>query len=141
MKNEAVQIVLGITIAQWIVFVIGSFASRAKTPRTGLRSAERNLIVSSVLLVAVWLYTFGMPLMPATAAHSADPSATAAKAATGSCASIDVGMNAAQVKERLGKADETRNDEATRGPGAAILIYRDSRCSIHLLDDKVELVD
>jgi hypothetical protein len=66
--------------------------------------------VSSVLLVAVWLYAFGMPLRPATAAHSADPSATAAKAATGWCAAIDVGMNATQVKERLGKADETRHD-------------------------------
>jgi hypothetical protein len=60
---------------------------------------------------------------------------------TGSCATIAEGMSAAEVKARMGEADETRNDEETRGPDASILIYRASRCAVHVLDGKVELIE
>jgi hypothetical protein len=50
-------------------------------------------------------------------------------------------MASSEVKQRLGPPDETRNDEAIRGPGAAILVYRDSRCAVHLLDERVEFID
>ena len=37
-------------------------------------------------------------------------------------------------------SDEKRSDEETRGPGATIWIYRDSRCAVHMFDDKVEFI-
>jgi hypothetical protein len=50
-------------------------------------------------------------------------------------------MAASDVESRLGKADEVRSDEKTRGPGAATWVYRGSRCAVHLLDEKVEMVE
>jgi hypothetical protein len=142
MKGVAMQVALAVTVVQWLVFVAGSFASRAKAPKTGLRPAERNLLLSSVVLAGMWLVLFGMR-GGAAGGVTAPSTATspAAKAAHDSCAVIDTGMTAAQVRDRLGTADETRSDEATRGPGAVILVYRDSRCAVHLVDDKVELVE
>ena len=62
-------------------------------------------------------------------------------AALQTCASIAEGMTAADVRARMGEADETRSDEETRGPGASLMLYRDSRCAVHLLDGRVELIE
>lgn len=37
--------------------------------------------------------------------------------------------------------DEVRDDEETRGPGAKMLVYRGSRCVVHLFEERVELVE
>ncbi|MFZ2490984.1 MAG: hypothetical protein WA208_05835, partial [Thermoanaerobaculia bacterium] len=59
----------------------------------------------------------------------------------GSCATLSVGMTAAEVKSRMGEPDEARPNEETRGPGATTLIYRDSRCAVHLFDSRVDLIE
>jgi hypothetical protein len=59
----------------------------------------------------------------------------------GSCASVAPGMSADEVKSRVGEPDEIRGDEETRGPGASMLLYRGSRCAVHLLDGKVEFIE
>lgn len=50
-------------------------------------------------------------------------------------------MSIAEVKSRVGEPDEVRDDEETRGPGAKMLIYRGSRCTVHLFEERVELVE
>ena len=50
-------------------------------------------------------------------------------------------MTADVVRARLGKPSELRDDGKTRGPGAVTWVYRDSRCAVHLIDQKVELVE
>lgn len=142
MSGMSLKILLAVTVIQWLGFLVASLVSRAKTPRAGLRRSERNLMFSTAILVAGWIVAFGFPPRSAAAGHVTEASAMAGgKTSHGSCASIEVGMKVVAVKERLGTADETRTDEATRGPGAEILIYRDSRCAIHLLDGTVEFID
>jgi hypothetical protein len=142
MRSLILQLALALAVLQWMTLVAVSFASRAKAPKKGLRPAERNLLIGSVVLAGVWVAVFGMrwTSSPGPTAPSTETS-RAASAAHGSCAAIDTGMTRAQVRDRLGSADETRSDEETRGPGAVILVYRESRCAVHVVDDKVELVD
>ena len=59
----------------------------------------------------------------------------------GTCALIEPGMSGEAVRTRLGKPSDVRDDGKIRGPGAVTWVYRDSRCAIHLLDEKVELVE
>ena len=119
---------LGIALAQWLAIVAISFVKRT-----------RALVPSTLLLAIVYGYAFGAPRGIATAQASALPATTPASA--GSCAMIDSGMAASEVRAKMGEPHEVRDDAKTRGPGAATWIYRDSRCAVHILDEKVELVD
>lgn len=142
MSGLVLRIVTGLALLQWLAFVVISFISRERTPKSGLRSAEMKLIGSSGALALVWILAFGLKPDALHFGDATQASATASGAAAkGSCASIEVGMRADAVRERLGKPDEERNDEETRGPGTSILVYRNSRCAIHLLDGKVEFID
>src|ERR1700674_3317660 len=42
----------------WLVFVALSIFSRTSQPRSGLRTAERNLIISSAALLIAWGLAF-----------------------------------------------------------------------------------
>ena len=128
--------------AQLLVFALISLVSWSATPKRGMRGSERNLVISTILFLALWLVGFD-----ARSLLRAFPSTPKAEAAVlprshgGSCASIARDMTAAQVQKKLGEPDERKSDEETRGPGSTIWIYRDSRCAVHLFDDKVEFIE
>ena len=93
------------------------------------------MLIASVVLVGAWLWS--APAQPALSKAAALPP----HSYKGSCASLEAGMTLDAVKKHMGAPDETRADEETRGPGATMLIYRNSRCAVHLLDGQVEFVD
>jgi hypothetical protein len=134
--------ILGVAAAQWLVFISISAFSRSKHPKSGLRTSEKNLLVSTGFLFVVWLAAFDAgALVSAKPKIDAAAAVTATAHGTATCAALQTGMKVSEVQTKLGKADEIRSDDNARGPGAVTWIYRDSRCAVHLLDDKVELVE
>ena len=117
------MIVLGIAGVIWLALVV----TRKRT----------LMLAGSAILAGAWLWS--APATPALSKAAAMPPQS--KAPKGSCASIAQDMSAAEVKTKLGDPDETRSDEETRGPGATMMLYRGSRCAVHLLDDKVEFIE
>lgn len=130
-------LLVAVAVAQWLVLAIISMASRAKTPKSGMRAADRNLVIGSIVFALLWIAAFGS----FTTRHRATAEASAVGKPQGSCTSINIGMRASDVQSRLGEPDERRNDEQTRGPSATMWIYRSSRCVVHVFDDKVEFID
>lgn len=130
-------LLVAFAIVQWLVFAAVSLISRAKVPKQGLRGSDRNLIISSAVFLAMWAAPF--------VSFARSPKNVAAASMTGkthgACSSVDVGMAAAEVKSRLGEPDEIRGDEETRGPSASKWIYRDTRCVVHVFEEKVEFID
>jgi hypothetical protein len=114
----------------WIA-VAGSVAWLALT----MTRSRRLMLIGSALLAIAWLAQIDMQRTPAVA------KASMIAAPKGSCASIADGMTIAEVKSRVGEPDEVRDDGETRGPGAKMLVYRGSRCTVHLFEERVELVD
>jgi hypothetical protein len=133
------MIAIGAAMVQWVAFAAISGLSRNPKPtRPGMRPAERNLLISTMAVVLLWAAAFAM------ASPKRAPVASASSAKSGSiasCATIHEGMDSATLSARLGKPDEVRPDEETRGPSASIWVYRDSRCAVHLFDDKVEFIE
>lgn len=128
--------------AQLLVFALISVFSRSEQPSGGMRTTERNLVVSTVLFLALWLVGFdARSLLRSFGTTAKTEASVLAPAHSGSCASIQRDMSSAQVQKKLGEPDERRSDEETRGPGATIWLYRDSRCAVHLFDDKVEFIE
>ena len=129
--------------AQLALFVLLSIASRAPNPKSGMRASERNLLFSTIVFVALWLVAFDARslLRSVSATPKAQASIIESSSSSSSCATIKRDMTAAQVQRRLGSPDERKNDDETRGPGATIWLYRDSRCAVHLFDDKVEFTE
>ena len=113
------MIVLAAASVIWLALAL----TRKRTP----------MLIGAAILAAAWLTQMELRKPAAQASMISTPS-------RGSCATIAPGMTAAEVKSRMGDADEVRSDEETRGPGAAVMIYRDSRCAVHLLDERVELI-
>jgi len=120
-------ILFGVVLLQWIVVVAISLFKRI----------PKSLIASSLILAAGYVNAFGVR-RDSTALKAA---ALPQHSAMGSCALIEPGMSAEAVRTRLGKPSDVRDDGKIRGPGAVTWVYRDSRCAIHLLDEKVELVE
>ena len=102
---------------------------------------RRAIVASTAIFALGWLVAFDVKSLLATTQNATQASAVPTSKRAGSCASIQNDMTASQVRSRLGDPDETRNEEIVRGPGSTVLVYRDMRCAVHLLDDKVELVD
>jgi hypothetical protein len=128
--------------AQLLLFALISVSSRSPEPDSGMRASERNLIVSAILFAALWLVGFdARSLMRSIESTPAAEASVLTTSRTGSCASIQRDMSAAQVQKKLGEPDERRSDEEVRGPGATMWLYRDSRCAVHLFDNKVEFVE
>lgn len=121
--------ILGVALLQWLVIVAISFFAARRVPK--------KLIVSSALLATAFVLTFGVR-RGSTALKAA---AVPPHSEVVSCASVEIGMSAEAARAKLGKPQEIRDDAKTRGPGAATWVYRDSRCAVHVLDDRVELID
>ena len=136
-------LIASIATAQWLVFAGFSAFSRQRLPKGALmRPVDKPLIVSSVVFLALWLVAFdAKSLLSMESPSPAVQASAVASSAAGSCSSITTAMSGAQVQQRLGKPDEVRPEEETRGPGAVTWVYRSSRCSVHLLDDTVEFID
>ena len=119
-----------VATAQLLVFALLSlFARKQRT--------DRMLLISAVVFLALWLVDF----RPQRHTPKAEASVIASSSTAVSCATISRDMPAAKVQERLGAPDEKKSDEETRGPGATIWIYRDSRCAVHMFDDKVDFIE
>ena len=134
-------LLLAVVALLWVCIVAVSLFSRTQAPKKGLRTSERNLIAVSIFFAAAWGLAFdGLSLVHPTPAAT-QAAMTGAPATTGSCASLTAGMSAAAVETKIGKADQVRNEEKTRGPGAETWIYTSSRCAVHLLDGSVQAID
>ena len=121
-------IVAAVALSQWLVFVCSRKKQRA--------------LMSTGVFIAMWLVAFdGRALLGSKTAAATTQASVAARPVRASCSLITDSMTSAEVEAKLGKPDETRMNEEVRGPGAAIWIYRDSRCAIHIFDDKVEFIE
>jgi hypothetical protein len=140
MNATLLTIVLAVAATQWLGSVLFSALSRKPLPKRGWRSSEKLLVGSSAAFLAVALLVFDVRAL-LWRGSNATQAAMASRRTAGSCSALTVGMSAADVTKRLGKADEVRKDEETRGPDAAIWIYRDSRCAVHLFEGAVEAIE
>jgi hypothetical protein len=131
MPPIAIPIIAAAALAQWLV--VASIALFARKPR--------GLAASSALFAFAWLAIFGGPLMKHSKVTQASAMSSGDAVTHGSCASVEPGMSAEELTTKVGAPDEKRPNEEARGPGAAIWIYRDSRCAVHLFDGKVEALD
>jgi hypothetical protein len=57
------------------------------------------------------------------------------------CPIVEPGTPAANLRNKLGEPDRILAEDETRGPGATVWVYNDSRCAVHLLQDKVEYAE
>ena len=121
------NIVLAAALLQFAVVAAIAFVKRV----------PKCLIASSLLLAVAYINAFGVRHESA----ALNAAAVTAPSGTGSCALIESGMSAGVVRAKLGQPQETRDDGKVRGPGAMTWIYRDSRCAVHLFDEKVELIE
>src|SRR5258707_4771838 len=119
--------ILGAALLQWAVVVVIAMFKRI----------PKSLIASTLILAAGYINAFGVRRESAALKAAALPQHSEG----GTCALIEPGMSAEAVRTRLGKPSDVRDDGKIRGPGAVTWVYRDSRCAIHLLDEKVELVE
>jgi uncharacterized membrane protein YsdA (DUF1294 family) len=136
-------ILLAVVLLQWVIFVIISLVSRAKAPKSGMRPSERKLVVSTLVLAVAYGVVFhAETLLPKSRTKAAEAAVIpGSSGGSGSCASVDLGTSAAVVRAKLGQPNEVRSDEKVRGPGAVTWLYRDARCAVHMIEDKVEFVD
>ncbi len=137
-----VSIVVAAAFAQWLFFAFRSLAAPAKSTKL-VRPAERNLLISSGVLLVAWLAAFLPPVLAASTGKQAatQASLTDGSHAHGSCAAIGTKQTAGDVETKLGKPDEKLNDETVRGPGATTWVYRDTRCAVHVIDGEVDFVE
>lgn len=140
MKVNIMTIVLAAAVAQWLVFVLASAISRKPHPKRGWRMTEKLLVASSAAFVATSMIAFDARGLMWTGSNATQASVTGRRASA-SCSAVTLGMSASDVEKHLGKADEVRKDEETRGPDAAIWIYRDSRCAVHMFEGSVEAIE
>lgn len=141
-ENIAV-VVAAVAVLQWLVFAgISSFSRRPWSKKLTMRRQEKMLIGSSAVLFIAWMVAFDgwRFLIGRSSPRAVEASAVKTKQ-TGSCATLDTGMTAAVVEQRMGKPDQIRADEEIRGPGAVTWLYNGSRCAVHLIEGKVEFVD
>jgi hypothetical protein len=115
-------------VAQWLVFMWSS--------------KKEKVLISTGAFALLWLVAFdGRTLLGWKSSAATQAAMTSTRTARGSCSLITNEMAGTEVESRLGKPDEIRRNEEVRGPGAAIWIYRDSRCAVHLFDGKVEFIE
>jgi hypothetical protein len=122
----------GVCAIVWALVAVISIAAPEK--------AKKPLIVTTAALLIAWLIGFDAKSLLKSQPKAVEAS-TIGKTHAETCVSIQTGMNADEVRRKLGQPDEIRNDEKVRGPSAAAWIYRDMRCAVHIADNKVELVD
>lgn len=140
MKVNIMTIALAVAATQWLAFVLLSAFSGAKHPKRGWRSTEKLLAGSSAAFVVVALIAFDARALMWNSSSATQASAVGRRGRA-SCSAVTLGMSQSEVAKRLGKADEVRKDEEIRGPEAAIWIYRDSRCAVHMFEGTVEAIE
>lgn len=133
------MLAVGVSVL-WLVFAIRSAFSSVRFPKQGWRRTEVQLAIGTGVLALAWIAQVDFRALLQTRQATTQASAVAAAPKT-SCATLSAGMTAGDVRSRMGDPDETRSDEETRGPGTSILVYRSSRCAVHLFDDRVEFID
>lgn len=133
-------ILIAIAAAQFVAISMTTLLSKEKLPKKGIRSADRRLAISAGVLALAWTAVFASTGTSALEGSHIEAGVTATRTHD-SCSSIEADMSDEITQAKLGKPDEIRSDEEARGPGARIWIYRATRCSVHMLDDKVEFVD
>lgn len=131
----------GVAVVQLLVFVTMAMFSREPRPEHELRDADRNLIYSTVFFAALWLIGFDAKSIAFGSPASAATASTTPGARRASCATLSIGMTDKEVLAKVGAADEVRKEDETRGPGAVMWIYKDSRCAVHIYEGKVEFID
>jgi hypothetical protein len=119
-------LILGVAVLQWAIIAAISFFKRV----------PKWLVASTLILAVAYVNAFGVRRESAALKAAAMPPRS-----EGSCAVIEPGMRADVVRAKLGEPHEVRDDGKTRGPAAVTWVYRGSRCAVHLLDEKVELVE
>lgn len=124
---------------QFASMAMMAIMSSERLPKRGMRGAEKRLLMSAAIFAVAITFIFA-PGLSTTSATRTEASLVITRS-HGSCSSLETGMAADVAEGKLGKPDEIRSDEETRGPGAKIWIYRDSRCAVHIFDDKVEFID
>lgn len=128
------MLLAAVVAAQWLLAGLLSVAAPVRM--------KKAMLVSTAVFAAGWLWAFDARSLLGSKSTAAQAAAMAGGAKhAGSCASVQNGMWADDVRKKLGSPDEVRSDDVVRGPGSSTLVYRDLRCAVHLFDDKVELVD
>lgn len=135
------KFVLAAAAAQFLVIAAVSAFSRAKFPKFGLRGTEKLLLLSATILFASTIALIDFRGLWKSSSPLATSALVKDEPERASCARIEIGMTRNEVVSRLGKPDETRSDEETRGPGAAVLVYAGSRCAVHVFNGRVEFVE
>lgn len=140
MKLSWPALLMTIGSLQLIAFAIYSALSRSKFPKKGLRRSERLLIISAVVAAIASLALIDLRTLWRPQAKIVQ-SSTSTSTAQGTCASIEAGMPESEVTTLLGPPDQRINDEETRGPEAAVLLYKGSRCAVKIFAGRVEVVE
>ncbi|HUP50703.1 MAG TPA: hypothetical protein VNA04_18155 [Thermoanaerobaculia bacterium] len=130
-----ITLALGAAALLWLLTLLAGIISWEKSRKGRFRTTDILVLVTSVLLAGAWM----LVLMPKTAAAPVAP--VTAQRSIGTCAVIMPGDSEAKVKAKLGDPDEIRGEEETRGPASNVWIYRQSRCAIHFLGDRVESIE
>ena len=102
--------------AQLLLFALISLMSWFAVPKNGMRGSERNLVISTILFLALWLVGFDVRSLIRSFPSSPKAEASVlSHRSSGSCASIARDMTAAQVQKKLGEPDERKSDEEGGG--------------------------
>lgn len=136
-----IEIIIAVAASQFLLVALFSAFSRKPFPKFGMRRSEKILLASTLLFGASWLTLVDYRGLWKPKQDVATAAVVAPAQTRGSCARIELGMTRAEVTARLGEPDATHADEETRGPGAAVLVYKQSRCAVHIFDNKVEFID
>lgn len=131
---------MAIAGAAWLLAIVASLLSRSPQPKKGFRLSEIVVIGTSCAFALSAMATF-FAVRAMESKPVAGAAAKPAQASLGTCASLRVGMRAADVRREMGEPDEIRSEEDVRGPEAQAWVYRASRCSVHVLSGKVDFID
>ena len=123
--------------AAWVLVLVTGMVSWEKSKKGRFRKTDLIVVTLSLLLGGAWFVL----LTPKASAATPAASTQTARKSTATCAVVTPGDTADSVKTRLGAPDETRSEAETRGPETEVWIYRDSRCAIHMLSNRVESLE
>lgn len=133
---SALGLVFIAACAAAVVWLISGIVVVARSSKS---LAARDGVFAILSLVTCVLWYFALAPSKTMAATSANAAAVAKS--SGTCASVQNGMKAAEVRSLLGEPTKIASDEDVWGPGAARWSYTGSRCRVHLVDGVVHLID
>jgi hypothetical protein len=120
----AVLACVAIWTASGALVVFGNDAEEAP-------SRERRFILANCIVALIWsLFVFASH----TAPSSGEPPVKA-------CTNASENTPVSEVRAALGSPTRVVSEDDTRGFGAEAWVYEQSRCVVHVLDDRVESVE